>query len=789
MANKLDLKQAESLNHLIYQQMEHILDDSSEISIPVLMKMMKELGEFVDMDRLALFLYDHKKFSFELFTEWCHLGIKPRELKHYIIKDLNHDSYLQQLQEKEIVIENVIDFELKKTWLTYILKDDIKAFYACPLVYDGHFMGYISFENQRRQTSFDEMIKSKLSMLAKLIAAKFQYVMLKNELKNQAKETKASTHLQYGLISNISHEIKTPLNGIHNALYLLQTTDLTKDQKSYLDIAQTASDSISSIVERVLDLEALESKTLEIQTRSFSLEDELIRIVRMYQKDIDLKNLWFNLHFDYNIKHEVIGDDRKLRHILSHIMQNAIKFTSEGGIDLFVEQSSEETYTFKIKDTGIGFPKEKIDQLFKAFYQVSDQDDKEYQGLGIGLTVAHELTLLLGGKMSVESESGQGSIFTIDIPLKKGQMISYKEVEDIKMMIYHDQKPSSLIPLFESMGMKVFDELSIADNKVDVIFFETVLKSGDQLHQLKELHGHNDTQLFALKNLEQRKLKKVDTVIDEPVSRTAMMQKIMISQNDIRKSIISIYTKQLTGNALIVDDNRLNRIALQSILLKLNIQSQLAESGLKAIEMVKSDKYDLILMDIQMPLMDGIETTRRIRSLGSTYQSIPIIAVTANAYFNDYDLLKASQINDVIFKPIKMEALAQILRKYLNHKEVIHIPDELLMFDRGDFLKRFEGSYDIAKEVIETFQAEYVKDLEKIRVAIKQKHPELIIQAVHYYKGSCAYLSGKRVVWILNLMMDYAKQQNLEEMQQLFELVIKESELLISELQAMKMLS
>jgi len=204
--------------------------------------------------------------------------------------------------------------------------------------------------------------------------------------------------------------------------------------------------------------------------------------------------------------------------------------------------------------------------------------------------------------------------------------------------------------------------------------------------------------------------------------------------------------------------------------------------------MIKQESFDLILMDIQMPHMDGLEATRRIRSLGNSYQKIPIIAVTANAYFNDYDLLKASQINDVIFKPIKMEALAQSLRKYLVQNETIRIPDELFIFDRGDFLKRFEGSYDIAKEVILTFQSEYLKDIEKMRQAVKEKNPETIIQTAHYYKGSCAYLSGKRLVWVLTRMMDHAKQNILDEMNDLFELIVKESESLINELQTMKAL-
>ena len=289
--------------------------------------------------------------------------------------------------------------------------------------------------------------------------------------------------------------------------------------------------------------------------------------------------------------------------------------------------------------------------------------------------------------------------------------------------------------------------------------------------------------------MNEKRMHKVDGVIEYPVSRTTMVQKLMSNYHKARKTVTSPYTKQLSGTALIVDDNRLNRVALEGILLKLGIKSKLADSGSKAIEMVKNESFDLILMDIQMPIMDGIEATRRIRSLGNSYQMIPIVAVTANSYFNDYDMLKASQINDVIFKPIKIESLGQLLRKYLSGTDTITIPQEILSFDRLDFLKRFEGSYDIAKEVVATFQAEYPKDLDHIKEAIVSKNNEDIVKTAHYYKGSCTYLSGKRLVWVLNRMMDLAKNHQLDEMKELLHLLIIETDELVKQLKSMKIIN
>ncbi len=777
----------QTIKDMILQQIERMLDPHFSMTADDLLDVLHDLGQYVDVDRITIFLFNEFERKFQLYLEWCHLGIIPRD-QHMVVHQKDEDPFMDQLLKHEIDIEDVDKTSLNNSWLSYIHHENIKAFYAFPLHVNEHFLGYMSFENQRRPDRFESLKHPSLKSLIQLISFKFSYLAMAEDIKHIKDDNENSPQFQYTFVSNFSHEVKTPLNGIQNALYLMQTTDITKEQKSYMDMAQTSADHLSQIVERMLDLEALQADSLEIFERSFNLEDEMMRLYRMHHKAIHDKQLNLEIHFDYDIHHDVIGDDRKLRHILSHIIDNAIKFTEEGTISLSVKKIDDTYYQFKIQDSGIGIPQEKIDQLYKAFHHLRSEDNKVYQGLGLGLSVSYQLTRLLGGQLKVESIPNQGSTFTCEIPLKQGQEQSYKEVEDLLVLIYHDNQPSELMLLCESMGMHVYDEQSIEHEKVDLMIFETMLKQGENLTHIKEQYGTEQVMLFALKHIDQRKLKKVDGTLEEPVSRHALLQKIVNRQHELRRSITSEYTKQLSGVALIVDDNRLNRVALQSILQKLGIQSKLAESGQKAIEMIKQESFDLILMDIQMPHMDGLEATRRIRSLGNSYQKVPIIAVTANAYFNDYDLLKASQINDVIFKPIKMEALAQSLRKYLVQNETIRIPDELFIFDRGDFLKRFEGSYDIAKEVIITFQSEYLKDIEKMRQAVKEKNPETIIQTAHYYKGSCAYLSGKRLVWVLTRMMDHAKQNILDEMNDLFELIVKESESLINELQTMKAL-
>lgn len=750
---------------------------------------LKPIGEFFDADRITLCLLEPHEHTFYVVSEWCHLGIKPLDVLSFSIHGEQSLLLINQLEKNPLSMNPFLSENIEKTWLTPFISYPIMSMMLVPILHEERLIGYLSFENHRRPHDFQLILCESFDTFVKAISLKISLHLLKQERNLQSEQTTIKQSHQYAFVANVSHEIRTPLNGIHNALYLLQTTDLTEEQKKFIDMGQHSADHLSTMVDRILDLEALESGKMEILLRSFNLEDELVRLIQMHQRSIIQKGLDIKFDFDYRIQWDVIMDDRKIRQILSHLLSNAIKFTEKGSITLGCQWDEEhQNIHFYVTDTGIGVSKDSIAELFDAFYLPDVSDRREYQGLGIGLTIVKQLTQLLGGTLHVESELQKGSTFHVTLPYQKGQKQSFDAIVPYDFLLIHDQKASLFKPLIESMGVSVFDEKSIDVHKVDVIIFEVNVKSTEAILALKDMYGKHDVLMFALNHLDQRRFKKMDGIIEWPISRMMILQRVMRTIHELHKTVASEYTKKISGHALIVDDNRLNRIALESILHNMGMTSMLAESGQRAIEAVKEQFFDVILMDIQMPHMDGLEATRRIRSLGTPSSLVPIIAVTANAYFNDYDMLKQSQMNDVIYKPIKMDSLSQVLRKHLNGMNTLHIPNELLVFDRQDFLKRFEGSYDIAKEVIITFQQEYPKDLEKIRVAIQEKNAEQIVSTAHYFKGSCAYLSGKRLVWILNLMMEHARKNTIDEMHDLFDLLIKEADELMQAIDSMKVM-
>lgn len=586
------------------------------------------------------------------------------------------------------------------------------------------------------------------------------------DTKKHINQTKDQTHQQ--ILKNMSHELRTPLSGVEHALFLLKKTKLTQEQLSYLDLGEEALGHLSKQIDALIAIKEIEH--IQIDEKLFNLEDEVIKLISFYQSQAKLKSIEFILTFDYHIDTFLKGDVTKIKSILRHVLDNSLKFTEQGFIHCDIKKRAQDFISFTIEDTGIGMDESNLNHMTEAFMQKDISDIRSYGGLGLGLSITHAYVKALGGKLMIESSINKGTKISFDLPLKKDEVMLFPRANTYIALTHFKKIPKDLIA---SIGF-----LESHESSPDFIFFDD--ESVKDIKDMKVSLADQKTKCILISSSKHRKVKDIDRIMHYPISRHELFETLFTTDESFDHE--PDYQPMLSGYALIVDDNRLNRIALASILMKQGVHSKTVESGLLAIEAVKKETFDVILMDVQMPQMDGMEATRRIRALGKDFQKIPIIAVTANAYFNDYDLLKTSQMTDVIFKPIKTESLNPILRKYLKPSPEIMIPENLYIFDENEFKSRFDGSMDIAKEVIETFMIEYPKDLKKVLESITIKHAEHIIKHVHYFKGSCSYLSAQRLVWLINLMMDHAKHQNLEFMDALYQQLLGETEKLIEQL-------
>lgn len=580
----------------------------------------------------------------------------------------------------------------------------------------------------------------------------------------QSKDVK----LHQQTLKNMSHELRTPLSGIEHAFFLLKKTKLTSEQASYVDLGEASIKELSKQIDTLIALKEIEH--IVINDKIFDLEDEMIELLSFYDIKTKLGNINFEFIYDYRINTLLKGDLNKLKSTIRHILDNSIRFTEKGLIRFDIVKKEKDHILFSFSDTGLGIKEDMIKHIKEAFTQIDMSDQRAYGGLGLGLTIANAYVKALSGHLSIESKLDEGTKISFSIPLKTDEKIDNSKPQSY---VAHSHFKVLQDDFIRSMGFQANH-----DSSPDFIFFDD--ETIQDIKTIKASLADQKTKCILLSTSHHRKMKEIDKVLHFPMSRKALFEALFESDEIIDNE--PDYQPMLSGYALIVDDNRLNRIALASILMKQGVQSKTVESGELAIEAVKKENFDVILMDVQMPYMDGMEATRRIRALGKSYQKMPIIAVTANAYFNDYDMLKTSQMTDVIFKPIKTESLNPVLRKYLKPSPEIMIPENLYIFDEQAFIERFSGSMDIAKEVIETFMTEYPKDMKKIEESIEIKHAEYIIKHVHYFKGSCSYLSAQRVVWLINLMMDHAKHQNLQFMDTLFKQLQSETHKLILQL-------
>ncbi len=569
------------------------------------------------------------------------------------------------------------------------------------------------------------------------------------------------------MLSNVSHELRTPISGIQNALNLLNATDLSAEQKKYLSVGQDSLHQLSKTIHQLLDYSQTHSDVIQIERDVFLLEDLVVSLIHQVKVQADEKGIDVQLDFDYRIQHKLMGDHEKLKEMLMHLLDNAIKYTASGEVKLKVsligESGSTLSTRFLISDTGIGISKEEIEHILKPLHQVENEFTRTYQGLGLGLSIVAQYAALFKTELKIESTPNQGSEFSFDLSWVIVEKDVYPSLDKPILMLGNRLKSMA-----DSMGLVYHSDNESQPLTYPIICITEPIHPSD-LGPLKLKYGQENTVMLMVSNA-CHETPGIDACYLWPLTRRAFLS-IVEKHLSQTKTVLETYQPFLSGHIMIVDDNRLNRLALESILSKMGLRSTMVESGLKALDTITKGHIDLILMDIQMPGMDGIETTRKIRHLGPDYEKIPIIAVTANHYFKDYDLLKSAKINDVLIKPIQWDELNHLLRKHMPSQRNLRVPSHLMVFDEIEFNKRFEGALDIALEVVSTFKVEQENDLIRIKKAIMAQDGPAIIEATHYFKGSCSYLSAKRAVWVLNRMMDDAKKSNMIQMNQLMELM------------------
>ncbi|CAA6820301.1 MAG: BarA sensory histidine kinase (= VarS = GacS) [uncultured Sulfurovum sp.] len=508
-------------------------------------------------------------------------------------------------------------------------------------------------------------------------------------------------------LANMSHEIRTPLNGIVGFTEILKGTNLDEEQNEFLSIIDKSSENLLHIINNILDLSKIESNKVEIENIIFDTAEEFDSTIESNAAIAAEKNIDFNYYLDPTIAAKIKGDPTKIKEVIINLLSNAIKFTSYGGeVNCIIEKTTDNDnnplISFSVQDNGIGMTEEQQSRIFEAFSQADISVTRKYGGTGLGLTISSQFVELMGGELTLESIKDEGTTFRFTLPLEEMPSEStdyYHALNHITVGKYEQSIPTKsdididkyfkyfgpLVKYFESVGS--LNELLSQD--VCAHYWIDIDKAKQNV--LNTISSIDKEKLVVIANVTSRsKIEKLnisqENVIYKPLTLTKV-KSILLEKNihDSKKEPILSHKKQFDVKILVTEDNLINQKLIQRVLENYGVTVNVANNGLEAFEKRRADDYDLIFMDIQMPIMDGIEATHEILNYekDENLKHVPIVALTANALKGDRERFLNEGLDEYIAKPIETDELLYVLNKFLASKSKLHFQDKSEPFDNN----------------------------------------------------------------------------------------------------------